>query len=496
MANMIVLGTIIEDYNHFFQQCQTLKLVDVCDFKHIIDGTALAKAMQVKVGPWIKGAKDVVMEWQLRNPEVHDSSAVIADVQAWLDNQAASEQAGGGGSHSSNTNSSTDMPPKKKRRQKQGELTSALTTHIVKLTLRPIFSQSRQPTLTSTGRRNPNVPLDSRLPVPSFTDPNSQKWKTDPYALDLLSWVCNSLDASAIEREWGQLIPPILTILDDIEVAYKIRGCQLLHNLLLNTPPPLLQRTGLTPVFEQSLFTCTSYLPSLTPEAESIPILHAAYPVLLTLADIAHPPSSDLSSHEPQRTKFLINIMRSGILAGYNHAGDNPVIAVALLTHMPPLLKRLGVDTVVLLKELMPLLANVLADPFVLAVPELARTALTALKSLLANAWPRVWRWRVEVLRGICWLWIRMREEAEEEVDGKGERVREVDDESTEEATSGGDVWAWEKNECRTIMGMLDSVVAVADEVEAEVWRGEKARLVEADEWLCGLVYWEDGDKK
>ena len=89
-----------------------------------------------------------------------------------------------------------------------------------------------------------------------------------------------------------------------------------------------------------------------------------------------------------------------------------------------------------------------------------------------------------------------MREEAEEEVDGKGERVREVDDESTEEATSGGDVWAWEKNECRTIMGMLDSVVAVADEVEAEVWRGEKARLVEADEWLCGLVYWEDGDKK
>ena len=60
-------------------------------------------------------------------------------------------------------------------------------------------------------------------------------------------------------------MPPVLKILDDIDVSVKSRGCELLDAVLQNTSPTLLKRTGLGPVFKESLAACTSYLPSLTP---------------------------------------------------------------------------------------------------------------------------------------------------------------------------------------------------------------------------------------
>ena len=59
-----------------------MELMDASTFKSIVDGTMLVKALGAKPGPWTKGALDVCMEWQLRNPGATDPQGAIDDVRA------------------------------------------------------------------------------------------------------------------------------------------------------------------------------------------------------------------------------------------------------------------------------------------------------------------------------------------------------------------------------------------------------------------------------
>ena len=43
---------------------------------------------------------------------------------------------------------------------------------------------------------------------------------------------------------WHLLIPPIMLMLDDYEVQYKIQGVKLVSQLSKTVPPELLKRTG------------------------------------------------------------------------------------------------------------------------------------------------------------------------------------------------------------------------------------------------------------
>lgn len=61
-----------------------LQELDVCDaptMKRLLDGHALAKALQVKPGRWTGKALDVCMEWQLRNPKEKDPAGAIEEVR-------------------------------------------------------------------------------------------------------------------------------------------------------------------------------------------------------------------------------------------------------------------------------------------------------------------------------------------------------------------------------------------------------------------------------
>lgn len=48
------------------------------------------------------------------------------------------------------------------------------------------------------------------------------------------------------ERLWGLVVPPIMILLDDYEVIYKIEGIHMVEALLENAPPDLLKRTGIS----------------------------------------------------------------------------------------------------------------------------------------------------------------------------------------------------------------------------------------------------------
>lgn len=72
---------VLHQYAKFLNRITELNLLDVVNLKPLVNGTQLAKALEVKPGPWMKDALDVVLAWQLRNPEFTDPTDAIEEVK-------------------------------------------------------------------------------------------------------------------------------------------------------------------------------------------------------------------------------------------------------------------------------------------------------------------------------------------------------------------------------------------------------------------------------
>lgn len=82
----LVLGSvsrerIFDSYATFLKQLIEFDVLEAYTFKPLITGGELAKAMNTKPGPWMKDALDIVMAWQLRNPDVTDPTQAIEAVK-------------------------------------------------------------------------------------------------------------------------------------------------------------------------------------------------------------------------------------------------------------------------------------------------------------------------------------------------------------------------------------------------------------------------------
>lgn len=460
---------IVEACQTFLQHIQALNLLEAHTFTPIIDGRALSAALSTPPGKWMKDALDVIMAWQLRNPDFTDTAAAIEAVRS-----------SGVLSHSEAEPNGTIKAPKKRDTKKKGEqsstppyasLIAALIHHFLALTIRPLFAQTPHPELTAQGRRNTTSMLARKYPeLENEAVTRPWKQKEGAYAVSLLSWCIKSLDADLAQKEWPLLIPPILTMIDDPDIPVKARGCDLLTTLLAATPPTLLQRTGLGEVFEEALVPCLSYLPTLTPEAESIVILNAAFPALVALAMVRHPvaPTDKLGAESvTKRAKALDKLLRQGVLRGFAFAGEHVRIAEVLVAQLAVIVEELGVESVKHLKDVLPLLSNVLGEPFGLAYLPLVVRAVRALRAVVLGAWPRIGKWRAEVVRGVAVCWIRVVEEEQEKVEGeRGKEFVEV------------------KGELRKVVEVLRAAVAKDEEVDIEK---DFRKFVEADERLRDL---------
>ena len=145
-----------------------------------------------------------------------------------------------------------------------------------------------------------------------------------------------------MQANWPLIAPPLLALLDDSSLEYKIKGCNSLLILLEKCPPALLERTGLGEVFEDAVMPCLSHLPTLTEEAESLRVLGAAYPVLIQLALVRFP---DDRKHAA-RIKALDRVLRNGIVKGYAHAGEHVKIAELFVHHITRLVEEMGIEFV------------------------------------------------------------------------------------------------------------------------------------------------------
>lgn len=111
-------------------------------------------------------------------------------------------------------------------------------------------------------------------------------------------------------------------------------------NFLEKCPLKVLKSTGIGKVFEDAILPSLLYLPSLTPEEESIKIMGPAYQALLVLAR----KESDASSLS--RRALLDKVLRQGIFAAYEHASNYLAVVQTLMSITVHVLDTLGIYSI------------------------------------------------------------------------------------------------------------------------------------------------------
>ncbi|KAF8849142.1 hypothetical protein BDZ45DRAFT_604813 [Acephala macrosclerotiorum] len=304
--------------------------------------------------------------------------------------------------------------------------------------IRPLFSKSKPDAITSTGRKAmPTSAPPKRYDV-AASDRASKPWKYEsPYSITVFSWLATVASQDTITAHWNMFIPPLLTLLDTPTVNILVPSLETLSAFLPKLSTKLLQQTGLGEVFEDAVMPTLLYLPSITPVEESVQILPAAFEALFALCNVRYPPptpsmdpgalgsrssslitlnskTSSMEANTPdQRLAFLDRVMRKGILTAYLHASDLPQITTILLLALSTLVSKMGINCVKHLKDVIPIITEVMTDPFGASRPEGLREAVKCLTSVILHAWPRMGirseGHGMEVIRmlAVCWRMVK-----------------------------------------------------------------------------------------
>ncbi|EFX03905.1 hypothetical protein CMQ_833 [Grosmannia clavigera kw1407] len=272
--------------------------------------------------------------------------------------------------------------------------------------VRPLFARGPRPQgLTSAGRkdqygdRGGGGGLASRA-----TDSETRAakpWKYgDLRAVPVFSWALQESDSALVGRHWSLFTPVLLALVDDADTDVRARGLVLLRVFVDRLPDGgrLLRQTGLDSVLAEAVLPTLLFLPRLTPEEESLQLLDPAYDALLAIAAKGSTSTSTLFDR----------ILRDGILAGYFHASEHVRVVEVLARQAGRLVEAMGIAATKHLKDVVPLCAAILTDPFAVRHPPVLVAATATLQATLASCWPRLADspWPLEVVRMLmlCWL--------------------------------------------------------------------------------------------
>lgn len=311
-------------------------------------------------------------------------------------------------------------------------VTDALSD-LLNIIIKPLFYRSQHERLTSTGRKkliHADLPATAtRFSQNLFFGENKPLWKST-WTCALLSYIIehhNAIDdltqrKKTIEENFYLLVPPILQMIDDVDILYKTHGCRHLYQLsqvLVATQSTILKRSGLTDVFVEALKNDFSYLPSLTPEEDSIMLYEQLYPAYLGLVQ-ARFPSVDAVPGEnsnSQRQSYLTLLLRHQLLHALAHLATgsgsgsttSPKLSTLLLTQLSNVVREMDTSASLHLSSLVPLLSNVMSDPFSVAAPHMLLAAAKALDTLTEVCRLSLSAWWTDILKPTitCWLVVR-----------------------------------------------------------------------------------------
>ncbi|OAA51101.1 hypothetical protein BBO_01048 [Beauveria brongniartii RCEF 3172] len=246
--------------------------------------------------------------------------------------------------------------------------------------LRPLFSKSSS-SVTAEGR----PALYRAPPPPAGFYAQKAAWKeAGPHIVTLFDWAVQASEPTTIKKHWPLYVPVLVTLAEDDDVAVRQRGVEILDVFLTKCPAEVLRTSGIDAVFRESVLPSLLFLPTLTPEADSVALLRAAYRALRTLALAADDPA------DGKRRALLDRMLREGVLAGYFHASQHIRVVEVLMQAAAQIVEALQIYAVKHLQSLLDLFAPVLADAFALAHPAAVIAAAQALNTTILNCWPRI----------------------------------------------------------------------------------------------------------
>ncbi|KAI1644368.1 uncharacterized protein F4817DRAFT_219778 [Daldinia loculata] len=294
--------------------------------------------------------------------------------------------------------------------------------------LRPLFSKSRPAAITASGRKAEYVE-PSRYDGASRESPETKPWKyAHRYAVTVFAWAVEHADSSLLQAHWPLFTPVLLTLIDEPgPSAFKVRALGVLRAFWARCPVGLMRDTGLGEVFEHAVFPAVLYLPSLTPEDESLDILSAAYPVLIEMAGLTvdrplvttgistteEQKQTQKSTHqitEAQR-RLLDKIIREGIMVGYHHAKEHVRLVGLFCETLVCIINGMGILAVKHLKDFIPMLSEIMTDPFGTKHPPTLTSATKLLQAILRNCWPRIQHYCNEIIKMLMLCWLNIEDE-------------------------------------------------------------------------------------
>ncbi|KAJ5239243.1 hypothetical protein N7468_003862 [Penicillium chermesinum] len=318
---------------------------------------------------------------------------------------------------------------------------------ILKDKVRPLFKSSKNPSITSQGRKNFHpVPL-SRFEGLSL-DGSNNPWKnTDIYATRVLSWIAHQYrkyESSDMEAHFPLLVPVILALIDDSNTTFKAKGCDILKQILeiiSDNSSKTLIRMNLVSVFEEAITPCLLSLPTITPEKRSLELLSSAYPTLISLFKAGYPiPSRDQIPANPALeetymknrnaySRSVQKILRNNLISSFHHISSStpasretsasfphPFLSTFLMHWIGVFIQELGFHAIMFLQEIVPVLYTTLSNPFGTAHPPLLTAAVSTTKQLILNAHARIYRWRGEILGGLTSCYLHVIDELDEKI--------------------------------------------------------------------------------
>ncbi|KAI1443638.1 hypothetical protein F5Y02DRAFT_196773 [Annulohypoxylon stygium] len=303
----------------------------------------------------------------------------------------------------------------------ESQIKSLIVEEILITFVRPLFSKSRSAAVTASGRKAEFVE-PSRYDTLDRETPETKPWKyAHRYAVTVFFWAVEHSDAALLQTHWPSFTPALLTLLDESHSSLKIRALQIFRSFWSRCPPNLMQNTGLATVFEDAVFPAVLFLPSLTPEDESLEILGAAYPALIEMAGLTytkHGPEAGpvLSGSEKQQItesqrKLLDKIVREGVMVGYHHAKEHVRLVGLFYKVLVCIINGMGILAVKHLKDLVPMVSEVMTDPFGTKHPPTLTSATQLLQAILRNCWPRVPHYCNEIAKILMLCWLNIEDE-------------------------------------------------------------------------------------
>ncbi|EGE04255.1 hypothetical protein TEQG_03285 [Trichophyton equinum CBS 127.97] len=370
--------------------------------------------------------------------------------------------------------------------------------------VKPAFSKTKTPAITSAGRKDMHP-----IPKPSFDptlfDTGTKPWKfKEGYIVSVLKWIVQqyqNTDHNVIEQHFPLLVPAILSFIDDENIPYKAAGCRLLEvalGPLEQAGSDILRRTNLDSVFQDALSHCLLSIPTITPEKDSVYLLSFAYPAIFTVIrtrfsavtkyqgcsdrPLNTKSEAELEKDSQLRIESLSRLVRHHIISSYLHTSSprptedtsissypHPLLSTLLLKQLAEAVSSLEIEAAKYLQDIVPLLSSTLTNPFGLAYVPLLIAASQCYQSVILNCWPRLSRWRGDILAGICTCWFRLCDEKE---DGVSSNDEEPDDR-------------------RNLRSILKRLIILLKAIEFEKiydFEAELKALVDADDRLESLL--------